>query len=217
MWIIQEPNVRIMKQNAFWRGKNGQRRWSHNFSHPGRIACCSARNSRPPGTKALHTIRGNNTSIVSSTWWWAYKCPKHVEQIISAIKHSVASIWFSSLRWSLSYLIWILGVTELYHFVSYSPSDALCHTDVAKEFFPPISNTVKRSEYFDVYKMGLETLPCLRAPHRFAALDRPLLRQLCLAGESKRMLAGMQQRKIDKGFECEDVCRCDMPCSSTCG
>jgi len=29
---------------------------------------------------------------------WAYKCPKHVEQIISAIKHSVESSWFSSLR-----------------------------------------------------------------------------------------------------------------------
>jgi len=28
----------------------------------------------------------------------AYKCPKHVEQIISATKHSVASSWFSSLR-----------------------------------------------------------------------------------------------------------------------
>jgi hypothetical protein len=28
----------------------------------------------------------------------AYKCPKHVEQIISAIRHSVASRWFSSLR-----------------------------------------------------------------------------------------------------------------------
>ena len=26
------------------------------------------------------------------------KCPKHVEQIISEIKHSVASSWFSSLR-----------------------------------------------------------------------------------------------------------------------
>jgi hypothetical protein len=25
-------------------------------------------------------------------------CPKHVEQIISAINHSVASSWFSSLR-----------------------------------------------------------------------------------------------------------------------
>jgi len=31
-------------------------------------------------------------------WWWAYKCPKHVEHIISAIKRSVASSWFSSLR-----------------------------------------------------------------------------------------------------------------------
>ena len=71
---------------------------SHNFPHPGCIACCSAPNSRPPATKALHTICGNNTSIVSSSWWWAYKCPKHVEQIISAIKHSVTSSWFSSLR-----------------------------------------------------------------------------------------------------------------------
>ena len=71
---------------------------SHNFPHPGRIACCSAPNSRPAATKALHTICGNNTSIVSSSWWWAYKCPKHVEQVISAIKYSVASSWFSSLR-----------------------------------------------------------------------------------------------------------------------
>ena len=64
----------------------------------GRTACCSAPNSRPPTTKALHTICGNNTSIVSSYCWWAYKCPKNVEQIIIAIKHSVASSWFSSLR-----------------------------------------------------------------------------------------------------------------------
>jgi len=35
---------------------------SHNFPHPGRIACCSACNSRPPTTKALRTICGNNTS-----------------------------------------------------------------------------------------------------------------------------------------------------------
>ena len=74
------------------------RQQSHNFPHPGRIACCSARNSRSPASKALHTIRGNNTIIVSSSWWWAYKCPKHVEQIISAINHSVASSWFYSLR-----------------------------------------------------------------------------------------------------------------------
>jgi len=73
-------------------------RQSHNFPHPGRIACCSACNSRPPATKALYTTCGNNTSIVSSSWWWACKCRKHVEQIISAIKHSVASSWFSSLR-----------------------------------------------------------------------------------------------------------------------
>jgi len=30
---------------------------------PGRIACCSAPNSRPSATKALHTICGNNTSL----------------------------------------------------------------------------------------------------------------------------------------------------------
>jgi len=36
---------------------------SHNFPHPGR----PAPNSRPPATKALHTICGNNTNIVSSS------------------------------------------------------------------------------------------------------------------------------------------------------
>ena len=72
-------------------------RLSHNLPHPGRIACCSACNSRPPATKALHIICGNNTSIVSNSWWWAYKYPKHVEQIISAIKYSVASSWVPSL------------------------------------------------------------------------------------------------------------------------
>jgi len=44
-----------------------------------------------------YTMCGNNTSIVSSSWWWAYKCLKHVEQIISAINHSAAFSWFSSL------------------------------------------------------------------------------------------------------------------------
>jgi len=43
-----------------------------NFPHSGRIACCSAPNSRPPVTKALHTIRGNKKCIVSISWWWAY-------------------------------------------------------------------------------------------------------------------------------------------------
>jgi len=71
---------------------------SDNFPHSRCMACCSVPNSRPPATKALHTTWGNNTSIVSSSWWWAFKCPKHVEQIISAIKHSVASSWLSYLR-----------------------------------------------------------------------------------------------------------------------
>ena len=93
---------------------------SSSFPYPWRITCCSAPNSRPPATKALHTICGNNTSTVSSSWWWAYKCPKHVEQIISAIKHSVASSWFSSLRleiWiSVGKARWPLS-TAVYHSV----------------------------------------------------------------------------------------------------
>ena len=63
---------------------------SSSFRHP----CCPAPDSRPPATKALHTICGNITSIVSSSWWWAYKCPKYIEQIISAINQSVESSWF---------------------------------------------------------------------------------------------------------------------------
>ena len=63
----------------------------------GRLLRAEQKAMRPPATKALHTIRGNNTSIVSSSRWWACKCLKHVEQIIRAKKHSVASSWFSSL------------------------------------------------------------------------------------------------------------------------
>jgi hypothetical protein len=50
-----------------------------------------------PANKALHTTCDNNTSIVSSPWRWAWKCLKHVGQVISAINHSVASTRFSSL------------------------------------------------------------------------------------------------------------------------
>ena len=45
-----------------------------------------------------------------SSWWWAYKCPKHVEQITSAINHSVALSWFSSLR---------IYSSELHLFIAY--------------------------------------------------------------------------------------------------
>ena len=79
---------------------------SSSFPHPGRIACCPALDRRLPATKALHTICGNNTSRVSSSWWWAYKCPKHVEQIIGAINHSVASSWvfllYACKTWSVN-------------------------------------------------------------------------------------------------------------------
>ena len=37
------------------------------FHHPGRIAYCPAPDRRPPATKALSTICGNNTSIVSDS------------------------------------------------------------------------------------------------------------------------------------------------------
>jgi len=96
-WSFQGP---IRKGSRATRGGcvRDEGSCSSNFPHPRRITCCSAPNSRPPATKALHTICGNNTSIVSSSWWWAYKCPKHVEQIISAINHPVATSWFSSLR-----------------------------------------------------------------------------------------------------------------------
>ena len=38
-----------------------------------------------------------NTSIASSSRWWACMWPKQVQQIINAINHSVASSWFCSL------------------------------------------------------------------------------------------------------------------------
>ena len=72
------------------------------------IACCPAPDHRPPATKALHTICGNNTTLVSSSWWWPCKCPKHFEQIISAIQHAVAYSWFYSLRLTTS-VFWIGG------------------------------------------------------------------------------------------------------------
>ena len=61
------------------------------MQHPSLLSC-----TRPPtpSNQTLHTIGGNNTHIVSSSWWCAWKCPKHVEHIISAINHSVASSWF---------------------------------------------------------------------------------------------------------------------------
>ena len=118
---------------------------SHNFPHPGHIACCSTPNGRPPTTKTLHTIRGNNTSIVWSSWWWAYKCPRNFEQIINAIKHSVASGWVSfSTRNPLTpndqymsctapltskhfflYIYWTNTGTQYFKHTLYSPSFSL--------------------------------------------------------------------------------------------
>ena len=44
---------------------------SSNIPQLGRVACCSAPDLRQPATKILHTIGGNNTHIVSSSWQWA--------------------------------------------------------------------------------------------------------------------------------------------------
>jgi hypothetical protein len=64
---------------------------SSNIPLSGRTACRPA----PPATKALHTTC-YNLSIVSSSWWWAYKCPKHVELITRSTNHLVATSWFPS-------------------------------------------------------------------------------------------------------------------------
>ena len=44
---------------------------SSNIPHPECIASCPAPDLQQPVTKASHTIGGNNTHIVSSSWWWA--------------------------------------------------------------------------------------------------------------------------------------------------
>jgi len=89
---------------------------SSSIPHPERIACCSVPGLQQPATKASHTIGGNNTRIVSSSWWWAYKCPKHVEHIISSINYSVAYSWFFFSAYSGSYLE---AITEEYIMLPY--------------------------------------------------------------------------------------------------
>ena len=42
---------------------------SSNIPHSAHIACCPAPDLQQPATKASHTIGGNNTHIVSSSWW----------------------------------------------------------------------------------------------------------------------------------------------------
>ena len=45
-------------------------------------------------TTAQNTTRSGHCIILLGSWWWAWWCPKHVEQAIrSAIKTSVASSW----------------------------------------------------------------------------------------------------------------------------
>ena len=62
---VQDSGLCVRHEGCY---TNGQ---SCNIPHSGRIACCPALDLRQPATKALHTIGGNNTHIVSSSWWWA--------------------------------------------------------------------------------------------------------------------------------------------------
>jgi len=104
------------------------------YPHPGHIACCPAPDRRSPTTKTLHTIYGNNTSIVSISWWWANTFPKHAEQITCAINHSVASSWFSSLRMCI-------GLHAKYQFLSDFNETWIFSTSFSKS--TQISNFIK--------------------------------------------------------------------------
>ena len=67
-WLLE---VRCRAAGYAYGMRNVARLQSSYISHPGRIACCSAPDLRQPPTKALHTIGGNNTHTVSSSWWLA--------------------------------------------------------------------------------------------------------------------------------------------------
>ena len=63
-------------------------------------------------TTAQNTTRSNHCIILLRSWWWAWWCPKHVEQSIrSTIKTSVASSWhfistceyWVDFRWNICY------------------------------------------------------------------------------------------------------------------
>ena len=62
-------------------------------------AAASCKLSAPHQTNNLKTRPRNTTGsihciILLSSWWWAWWCPKHVEQAVrSAIKTSVSSSW----------------------------------------------------------------------------------------------------------------------------
>ena len=66
-----EQTGRQKWQNQFHVCLSVHRLQSSNIPHPERIAGCPAPDLQQPATKASHTIGGNNTHIVSSSWWWA--------------------------------------------------------------------------------------------------------------------------------------------------
>ena len=68
---------------------------SNSFPHPGCIACCPAPDLPTTSNQESHATC-HTSSVVASSWWWAWTCQKHVEQITSSIKYWVASSWFSS-------------------------------------------------------------------------------------------------------------------------
>jgi len=55
---------------------------------------------QPSAAMALYHTRRSHHSVVSS-WWWAWNCPKHVEQFIkwNKVLHKVTSSWFFYLHW----------------------------------------------------------------------------------------------------------------------
>ena len=52
---VQGSRLCVRDERCFLTGQ------SRNIPHPRRIACCPAPDLRPPATKALHTMGGNNT------------------------------------------------------------------------------------------------------------------------------------------------------------
>ena len=83
---------------------SGAQEYYTSILQTGRITLSSTPDQLLEKTTAQNTIRSNHCIILLSSWWWAYWCPKHVEQAIrSAIKTSVASSWhFISTSYPLS-------------------------------------------------------------------------------------------------------------------
>jgi len=125
-------------------------------------------------TKALRTICGFNTSIVSSSWWWAYKCVKHVEQITSAINHSVASSWFSSLHFSTAFWTWTNVVMNLHCQQNYA-----VHCNIWMAPWPLFDTHFAQIFFFQRHSLGCETHD--KTVHMHYELNARMLRAILVA------------------------------------